>query len=111
EEIMRAVWPGRVVEEANLNVQMSKLRQILDRDRAEGSCIQTLPGRGYCFVLPVTRLAAAAQPPLSAFSEADAPQRQRFSIVVLPFENLSPDPDQRYFADAITDDLTTNLSR
>jgi TolB-like protein len=111
EEIMRTVWPGRVVEEANLNVQMSKLRQILDRDRTEGSCIQTLPGRGYCFVSLVTRLAAAAQPALSAAAEADAPQRQRFSIVVLPFENLSPDPDQRYFADAITDDLTTNLSR
>ena len=106
DEIMKAVWPGRVVEEANLNVQISKLRQILDHNRAEGSCIQTLPGRGYCFVSPVTRAVADAHPAL----EAGAP-RQRFSIVVLPFENLSPDPDQRYFADAITDDLTTNLSR
>jgi len=35
----------------------------------------------------------------------------RLSIIVLPFENLSPDPDQQYFADAITDDLTTDLSR
>jgi adenylate cyclase len=111
EEIMKAVWPGRIVEDANLNVQISKLRQILDRDRTEGSCIQTVPGRGYCFVSPVNRLVAAAQPLLSASTEAEAPQRQRFSVVVLPFENLSPDADQRYFADAITDDLTTNLSR
>ena len=33
------------------------------------------------------------------------------SIVVLPFTNLSNDPDQEYFADAVTDDLTTDLSR
>jgi adenylate cyclase len=35
----------------------------------------------------------------------------RLSIVVLPFENLSHDPDQDYFADSITEDLTTDLSR
>jgi adenylate cyclase len=35
----------------------------------------------------------------------------RLSIVVLPFANLSNDPEQGYFADAITDDLTTDLSR
>jgi TolB-like protein len=35
----------------------------------------------------------------------------RLSIIVLPFANLSPDPEQEYFADALTDDLTTDLSR
>src|SRR6267378_2495661 len=35
----------------------------------------------------------------------------RLSIVVLPFANLSNDPEQEYFADGITDDLTTDLSR
>jgi adenylate cyclase len=35
----------------------------------------------------------------------------RLSFVVLPFANLSNDPDQEYFADGITDDLTTDLSR
>src|ERR1700746_909210 len=39
DEIMNAVWPGRVVEEANLNVQIAKLRHILDEKRKEGSCI------------------------------------------------------------------------
>jgi TolB-like protein/class 3 adenylate cyclase/Flp pilus assembly protein TadD len=38
-------------------------------------------------------------------------QAARLSIVVLPFANLSNDPDQQYFADGITEDLTTNLSR
>ena len=35
----------------------------------------------------------------------------RLSIVVLPFTNLSNDPEQQYFADGITEDLTTDLSR
>ena len=35
----------------------------------------------------------------------------RLSIVVLPFANLSNDPEQQYFADGVTDDLTTDLSR
>jgi TolB-like protein/Flp pilus assembly protein TadD len=35
----------------------------------------------------------------------------RLSIVVLPFANLSGDPEQQYFADGITEDLTTDLSR
>ena len=40
-----------------------------------------------------------------------APSARRLSIVVLPFANLSNDPDQEYFADGITEDLTTDLSR
>jgi len=39
------------------------------------------------------------------------PVAPRLSIVVLPFANLSNDPEQQYFADGITEDLTTNLSR
>jgi TolB-like protein len=35
----------------------------------------------------------------------------RLSIVVLPFTNLGNDPEQQYFADGITEDLTTDLSR
>src|SRR5689334_14274049 len=50
DELISEVWPGRVVEEANLNVQVARLRHILDRDREHGSCIQTIAGRGYCFV-------------------------------------------------------------
>ena len=109
--IMKTVWPGRIVEEANLNVQVSRLRQILDQNRAQGSCIQTIPGRGYCFVAPVTRLGADAQSASPTITEPGAHLQQRLSIVVLPFDNLSGDSDQQYLADGITEDLTTNLSR
>src|SRR5260370_4740367 len=55
DEIMAAVWPGTVVEDNNLTVQISALRRILDRGRGEGSCIQTVAGRGYRFVGSVRR--------------------------------------------------------
>jgi adenylate cyclase len=47
----------------------------------------------------------------SAASSSSAVAARRLSIVVLPFANLSNDPEQQYFADGITDDLTTDLSR
>src|SRR2546429_9617949 len=56
DEIMAAVWGRTVVESANLTVQISTLRRILDQDRLEGSCIQTVAARGYRFVAPVTRV-------------------------------------------------------
>jgi len=62
DELMAAAWPGTVVEDNNLTVQISALRRILDRERAEGSCIQTIPGRGYRFVVPVARTNSAALP-------------------------------------------------
>jgi TolB-like protein/class 3 adenylate cyclase/Flp pilus assembly protein TadD len=57
EEIIAAVWPSTVVEDSSLTVQISALRRVLDRDRTNGSCIQTVPGRGYRFVSAVTQLA------------------------------------------------------
>ncbi len=157
DEIMAAVWPQTVVEEANLTVQISTLRRVLGQGPSNGGWIQTVPGRGYRFVGPVTRLAAGAPEPEPLATEmaprpdaiAAAPKRRglrrpaaavlaligliavgwgvtripglgwhrgrvappRLSIIVLPFANLGSDPEQDYFAEAITDDLTTDLSR
>src|SRR5262249_15605505 len=60
------------------------------------------------------RRAAQASPGRSAdLGVMTAPRgdAQRASIVVLPFANLSDDPEQQYFADGITGNLTTDLSR
>jgi TolB-like protein len=109
-EIIAAVWPGTVVEDNNLTVQISALRRILDPGGSEGSCIQTVAGRGYRFVVPVMRRAADAGPGTAIVSSSGRPP-PRLSIVVMPFTNLSNDADQEYFADGITDDLTTDLTR
>jgi DNA-binding winged helix-turn-helix (wHTH) protein len=67
EEIIAAVWPKTVVEDGNLTTQISTLRRILSQAGTEGTYIQTVAGRGYCFVAPVTRgdlpLTTVAAPP------------------------------------------------
>ena len=111
DAIIDAVWPRMVVEEGNLTVQISALRRILDHDREQGSCIQTVPGRGYRFIAPVTRVDSDAPSLSSDISIPEPIATPRLSIVVLPFKNLSNDTEQQYFADGITEDLTTDLSR
>lgn len=99
DEIRAAVWPGIVVEDNNLTVQMSSLRRILDQESAEGSCIQTVAGHGYRFVPAVTRRVADPDPDSTAASSiiGGRPRpRPRLSIAVLPFSNLSNDPEQEY---------------
>lgn len=66
DEIMAAVWSSTAVEEANLTVQISTLRRVLDQGNGGHSCIQTVSGRGYRFVLPVTRAEEVQQNLISA---------------------------------------------
>src|SRR5260370_4676121 len=110
DAIIAAVWPATVVEDANLNMQIAALRRVLHDGRAERSCIQTIPGRGYRFTGAVTRVALEARSDAVVLSQSGRP-RLRLSIVVLPFADLSDGRKQQYLADGITDDLTTDLSR
>ena len=111
DEIMEAVWPQTVVEDANLTVHISTLRRLLDSGRLEGSCIQTVSGRGYSFVGGVMHDDTNARSGVETREPRIVRTPPRLSIVVLPIINLSHDPEQEYFADAITDSLTTDLSR
>jgi TolB-like protein len=112
DRLTAAAWPETVVEDNNLNMQIAALRRVLDDGRTEPSCIQTVPGRGYRFVARVTRVkaearaGAAALPPSALLPLPDKP-----SIAVLPFANLSGDPEQEYFADGMVEEIITALSR
>jgi TolB-like protein len=108
DELMAAVWPTTAVEDTNLNMQIAAIRRILDEGRSGRSCIQTIPGRGYRFALPVARPLAnsAAIGPAAAPPLPDKP-----SIAVLPFQNISGDPEQEYFADGMVEEIITALSR
>jgi TolB-like protein len=97
DELLAQVWPGRVVEENALQVQVSALRKVLDEGTGQ-SCLVSVPGRGYRLIGLSDTLSG---PPLP-----DKP-----SIAVLPFQNLSDDPQQDYFADGIVEDIITALSR
>ena len=53
DDLMRLVWPNVTVEEANVRVQMNILRKVLSQWDEANRAINTVPNRGYCFVLPV----------------------------------------------------------
>jgi len=107
-EIISAVWPGTAVEDSNLDVQIAALRRALDQRPTEGSCIQTIRGRGYRFTAPVTRVAADVATTSRSVGLAlpDKP-----SLAVMPFQNMSGDPEQEYFADGMVEEIITALSR
>jgi DNA-binding winged helix-turn-helix (wHTH) protein len=88
DEIMNVVWPGTIVEYSNLPVQIAALRRHIDQAQAERSCIQTVPGRGYRFVAPVTRTHAGVHGDAAAFRPtATPPLPDKPSIAVLSFKN------------------------
>jgi TolB-like protein len=112
DQIMAAVWPGTAVEEANLTVQISTLRCVLDRDRRQGSCIQTIPGRGYRFTRAVTRIETEAPASAATLQQGGVPPLpDKPSLAVMPFQNMSGDPEQEYFADGMVEEIITALSR
>ncbi|HEY7578468.1 MAG TPA: winged helix-turn-helix domain-containing protein, partial [Acetobacteraceae bacterium] len=79
DAIMGAVWPNVAVEPNNLTVQIAALRRTLDEGRAGGSCIETVPGRGYRFIPRVTHQSETqAEPPPAPVAESKAlPARVR----------------------------------
>src|SRR5215469_10554064 len=108
DELMARLWPSRVVEEGNLHVHVSALRKSLD-ERGEGhSFVVTIPGRGYRLA-DLTGLRSAQLAEGSLPSQLPLPDKP--SIAVMPFANLSGDPDQEYFADGMVEEIITALSR
>ncbi|RXT57685.1 adenylate cyclase [Bosea sp. Tri-44] len=101
--LMDAAWPGTAVEEGNLTVQIAQLRKLLGPTAEGGEWIVTVPRVGYRFIGVVEQLGDAKRKPL--------PLPSKPSIVVLPFVSLGSDPEQDTFADGLTEDLITDLSR
>jgi TolB-like protein len=111
DELMTEAWPGTVVEENSLHVQMSALRKALETHAGSGRFISTVPGRGYRFVGQVEQLAGEQQRAMPSAPTAPPPLPEKPSIAVLPFSNISGDPEQDYFADGIVEDIITALAR
>jgi TolB-like protein/Tfp pilus assembly protein PilF len=100
DELMRAVWPDTAVEENNLTQNISLLRRVLGEGRGDHRYIATVPSRGYQFVAKV-RMAATNR----------GKSAKESSIAVLPFVNVSGDPDYEYFSDGLAEELINALSR
>jgi DNA-binding winged helix-turn-helix (wHTH) protein len=110
DALVEAGWAGLAVADNNLTVQMAALRRVLaDAAKAE-TWIETLPRRGYRYVGPAVAI-NVPDPSGAARTVSPPTLPKKPSIAVLPFTNLSGDPQQEYFAEGMVDDIITGLAR
>ena len=100
DELIEHVWAGRIVSDSAIASRINAARSALGDDGTQQRIIKTIPRRGFRFE-PETSAAAKTGPSLP----------EKPSVAILPFQNLSGDPEQAYFSDGITDDIITDLSR
>jgi TolB-like protein/lipoprotein NlpI len=115
DEILGKVWNGSFVEEGNLPVHVSKLRRLLNDNKAE-HFIETVQGSGYRFVSPVKSVNANEWLKHLPSNNGTQPVRtsSRFvfdSIAVMPLRNESNNPEIDYLADGLTESFINSLSR
>jgi DNA-binding winged helix-turn-helix (wHTH) protein len=115
DELIDAVWSGRIVSEAAITTRLNVARSVLGDSGDEQRLIKTVPRKGFRFVGAVQEIhrpaATSALPVGHPVATSAPPSLPRLSIVVLPFSNLSGDPEQEHFVDGVTESLTTDLSR
>ena len=106
-DLLASVWEGRSVSESTLTSRINAARRAVRDSGAEQRLIQTLPRKGIRFV------GAVQEPSRSATADSRPPLELpgRPYVAVLPFQNLSVDPEQEYVADGIVEEIITALSR
>ena len=122
DELMRLVWPGIIVSPETVSQRIKLLRDALQDDPRQPRYVAGLRGRGYRMVPAVTEIPdPSAATPATLFStgsevlppipDENEAGPERVAICVLPFANMSGDPEQAYFSNGITEDVITELSR
>ncbi len=109
DDLIASVWDGRIVSESALASCINAARTAVGDDGATQRLIKTFPRKGVRFVGEIQKVEARS--PEISRNVAALALPEKPSIAVLPFQNLSSDPDQEYFADGMVDDIITGLSR
>src|ERR1039458_4388539 len=99
-EFLNRLWPGSFVEEVSLAHAISQLRKALREGTDGTSFIETVPKRGYRFIVPVEVVGPK-------FQET----RSRLTLAVLPVENLGAGADHEYLAAGLTEEVIAVLGR
>jgi TolB-like protein len=113
DDLLDAVWSGRFVSESNLTTRINAARKAVGDSGQEQRLIRTIARKGFRFVGVVSTAAENARdaPTSTAPTGMPLPLPDKPSIAVLPFQNMSGDPEQEYFADGVVEEIITALSR
>jgi adenylate cyclase len=115
DDLIAAVWDGRIVSDAALTTRLNVLRNSIGDSGEEQRLLKTLPRKGFRFVGAIREDAGRDRPPAGdmvpeesrrALTLSDKP-----SIAVLPFTNMSAEPNQEFLGDGIAEDVLTALSK
>jgi TolB-like protein len=117
DDLLDAVWDGRIVSESTLASHINAARKAIGDTGQEQRLIRTVARKGFRFVGDVNEASDGSSSSAAELATSDGAATQalvlpnRPSIAVLPFLNLSGDPEQEYFADGVVEDIITALSR
>lgn len=120
DDLIESIWDGRIVSESTLTSRINAARKAVGDSGKDQAVIRTIARKGFRFVgdVQVHRDGAAAGIERTPAPEqpAEAPHRplpalDRTAIAVLPFVNLSAEPEQEYFSEGISEDIITALSK
>ena len=104
DEIFEVVWQGRIVGDGTLNARINAIRTAVGDDGTRQEVVKTLPRQGFRFVAELNDQEVV----VSSSNEQSAALQ---SVGILPFTNIGDDDEQTYFADGLTEDLITDLSK
>ena len=120
DDLITSVWGGRVVSDSTLTSRINAARKAVGDSGERQKLIRTVPRKGLRFVAAVRTQSSADEQAFAgdvAADESQEPSRpalplpDRPAIAVLPFINMSGDPEQEYFSDGISEDIITALSK
>jgi TolB-like protein len=111
DDLIASVWGGRVVSESTLTSRINAARKAIGDSGEDQKLIRTIARKGLRFIAEVRTDQTAAGPDRAEPARPALPLPDRPAIAVLPFANMSGDPEQEYFSDGISEDLITALSK
>jgi TolB-like protein len=114
DELLDGVWGGRIVSLSTLGSHIIAVRRAVGDNGDEQRLVRTVARKGFRFIGDVQETMASverAASHLTAIEQDSLEYADKPSIAVLPFRNLSDDPEQEYFADGMVDEITTAIAR
>lgn len=115
DEVLDVVWSGRIVSESTLASHINAVRKAIGDSGEEQRLLRTVARKGFRFVGDIREIPSSG-PAYFAKTNSDNPGEalplpSKPSLAVLPFQNMSGDPEQEYFADGMVEEIITALSR